>query len=64
MESGALKEIAGVWPSAKAVFDQVTKVAQRIHMIRKDAVDGVLWHDYIDKDVIWSLPEDGPSIGI
>jgi hypothetical protein len=62
MEKGALKTMAGVWPSAKTVFDQVTKVAQTIHMNRKGVVDGALWRDYMDKNIAWSLPEDGPAI--
>jgi hypothetical protein len=62
MEKGALKTMAGVWPCAMIVFDQVTKVAQTIHMNRKRVVDEVRWHGCTDKDLLWGLPEDGPGI--
>jgi len=62
MDAGALKAMAGVWPSAKTALGQVTRVAQKIYMNRKSAVDEVLWHDLMSEEILRNLTEDIPGV--
>jgi len=62
MDPGALRAMAGVWPSAKTALGQATRVAQRIHMNRKRAVDEVLWRDLMSEGILWSLTKDIPGV--
>jgi hypothetical protein len=58
MNIGALKAMAEVWPSAKMVLGQVTNVTQEISVIRKAAMDGGLWNDFTDGEIMRSIIED------
>lgn len=50
--------MAEVWPSASMVLDQVAKVAREIFVIRKAALDGGLWNDFTDEEIMKSISED------
>lgn len=62
MNAGVLRAVAPVWPSARMGFRQVTKVAQKIHANRKDAVGEVFWRDFIDEDFMSGLIGNTASI--
>ena len=58
LNTGALKTIWQVWPSAGMAFGQVKGVAQEIYGIKKQASESGFWAQLTDDEVMRSLIED------
>lgn len=58
LNSGALKTLWQVWPSAGNAFGQVRGVAQEIYQAKKEAAERGFWGVLSDDDVMRSIIED------
>ena len=63
MNAGALKKVTPMFPAAKLVFNQVTKVAQNIYANRKDSMSEVFWQEFVEEDFMSSLLENTATVG-
>lgn len=63
LNAGALKALAPAFPSAGIGFQQMTKVAQKIHANRKDAVGEIFWRDFVEEDFMTGLIDNSATIG-
>lgn len=52
---GGLKELAGIWPSARWVLGQVTKVAQEIFKMHDSNMNAAFWTSSSDEDIFGAL---------
>ncbi|RDL34305.1 uncharacterized protein BP5553_07433 [Venustampulla echinocandica] len=62
INTGALKAVASLWPSAGIGLKQVTMVAQNIYANRKDAAGEKFWRDFIEDDLMGELIKGTVSI--
>lgn len=58
LQTGALKTIASVWPSAQKAQQQVKSVAQEIFSSRKLAAEEGFWNTFTADEMMRSLVED------
>lgn len=58
LNTGALKTLWQVWPSAGKAFGQVKGVAQEIYAAKKQAAEVGLWANLTDEEVMRSMIED------
>ena len=58
LNTGALKSLAEIWPSATRVGDQVKGVAQKVFASRKLAAEEGFWGNFTDDEVMRSIIED------
>lgn len=58
LNTGALKTLWQVWPSAGMAFGQVKGVAQEMHAAKKQAAEAGFWANLTEDDVVRSLMED------
>lgn len=58
LNTGALKTLWQVWPSAGKAFGQVKGVAQEIHREKKRAAEVGFWGELTDDEVMRSMIED------
>ncbi|KAH8597919.1 hypothetical protein B0O99DRAFT_507770 [Bisporella sp. PMI_857] len=58
LNTGALKSLWQVWPSAGKAFGQVKGVAQEIYATKKQAAEVGYWANFANDDVIQSMIED------
>lgn len=58
LNTGALKTLWQVWPSAGQAFGQVKGVAQEIFAAKKLAAEVGFWSNYTDDEVMQSMIED------
>jgi hypothetical protein len=61
INAGALKAVAPFWPAAGIGHQQITSVAQKIYVNRKDTVREIFWGDFIDDDFMSGLIEKNIS---
>jgi hypothetical protein len=58
LDTGALKTLWQVWPSAGKAFGQVKGVAQEIYAAKKQAAEIGYWASFTDDEVMRSMIED------
>jgi hypothetical protein len=58
LNTGALKTLWQVWPSAGRAFGQVKGVAQEIYAAKKQAAEIGFWADLTEDEVMRSMIED------
>lgn len=58
LNTGALKTLWQVWPSAGKAFGQVKGVAQEIYAGKKQAAEIGYWANISDEEVMRSMIED------
>lgn len=58
LNTGALKTLWQVWPSAGKAFGQVKGVAQDIYAAKKQAAELGYWANLTDDEVMRSMIED------
>lgn len=58
LNTGALKTLWQVWPSAGMAFGQVKGVAQEIYAAKKQAAEVGFWSNLTEEDVMRSMIED------
>lgn len=58
LNTGALKTLFQVWPSAGKAFGQVKGVAQEIYAVKKQAAEIGYWTNISDDEVMRSMIED------
>jgi hypothetical protein len=58
LNTGALKTLWQVWPSAGKAFGQVKGVAQEIYAAKKQAAELGYWSNLTDDEVMRSMIED------
>lgn len=58
LNTGALKTLWQVWPSAGQAFGQVKGVAQEIFMVKKQQAEVGFWSNYTNDEVMRSVIED------
>jgi hypothetical protein len=58
LNTGALKTLWQVWPSAGMAFGQVKGVAQEIYAAKKQAAEVGFWASLTDEEVMRSMIED------
>ena len=58
LNTGALKTLWQVWPSAGMAFGQVKGVAQEIYAGKKQAAEVGFWASLTDEEVMRSMIED------
>lgn len=58
LNTGALKTLWQVWPSAGRAFGQVKGVAQEIFASKKEAVQNGYWPQYSDEQVMQNMVQD------
>lgn len=58
LNTGALKTLWQVWPSAGQAFGQVKGVAQEIYGAKKQAAEVGLWANLTEDEVMRSMIED------
>jgi hypothetical protein len=58
LNTGALKTLWEVWPSAGMAFGQVKGVAQEIYAAKKQAAEVGFWASLTDEEVMRSMIED------
>lgn len=58
LNTGALKTLWQVWPSAGRAFGQVKGVAQEIFQSKKQAVDNGFWPNLSDQQVMHNMIQD------
>lgn len=58
LNTGALKTLWQVWPSAGKAFGQVKGVAQEIYAAKKQAAEIGYWANLSEEDVMRSMLED------
>jgi hypothetical protein len=58
LNTGALKSLAEVWPSATRVGNQVKGVAQGVFASRKLAAEEGFWGNFSEEEIVRSMIED------
>lgn len=58
LNTGALKTLWQIWPSAGNAFGQVKGVAQEIHAAKKHTVEIGYWVNYTNDEVMQSMIQD------
>jgi hypothetical protein len=58
LNTGALKTLWQVWPSAGMAFSQVKGVAQEIYAAKKQAAEVGFWANLTEDEVMRSMIED------
>lgn len=58
LNTGALKTLWQVWPSAGQAFGQVKGVAQEIFKAKKEAVENGIWGNWTNEEAAMGLNED------
>ncbi len=58
LNTGALKSLWQVWPSAGKAFGQVKGVAQEIYAAKKQAAEVGLWALLTDEEIMQGMIED------
>ncbi len=58
LQTGALKTIATVWPSAREVQSQVKDVAREVYHSHKLAADAGFWNTFTSDEMMRRLVED------
>jgi hypothetical protein len=58
LNTGALKTLWQIWPSAGNAFGQVKGVAQEIYAAKKQAAEVGFWANFTDDEVMKSMIED------
>ena len=58
LNTGALKTLWQVWPSAGRAFGQVKGVAQEIFAAKKQAVENGYWPNFTDEEVMQVMIQD------
>ena len=58
LNTGALKTLWQIWPSAGQAFGQVKGVAQEIYAAKKQAAEVGFWANFEQVDIMRSLSED------
>jgi hypothetical protein len=58
LNTGALKTLWQVWPSAGMAFGQVKGVAQEIYAAKKQAAAVGYWSNFTEEEVMRSIIED------
>ena len=58
LQTGALKSIATVWPSARRVQSQVKDVAKELYYSHKLAAGGGFWNTSTSDEIMMRLVED------
>lgn len=58
LNTGALKTISDVWPSAHKVQHQIKGVAQEVFTSRKAAAEEGFWNTFTDDEMLQSMIED------
>jgi hypothetical protein len=64
LNTGALKTLAEVWPSAQRTGQQVRGVAQEVFASRKLAAQEGFWVDFTEEEVMQSIIEDEAIFGV
>lgn len=58
LNTGALKTLWQVWPSAGQAFGQVKGVAKEIYTVKKQQAESGFWTNYTSDEVMQSITED------